>query len=148
MLRRSASAAVLWIASTACFALACGEHQDPGTIEGERLPDAVLQSRANTEQKTARALAEEAATPAPADQILFGDLHVHTTFSADAFMMGMPILQGEGAHPIADACDYARYCSGLDFWSITDHAESITPRRWQETEDSIRQCNAIAGDAA
>ena len=58
----------------------------------------------------------------------------------------MPILQGEGAHPIADACDYARYCSGLDFWSINDHAESITPARWQETQDAIRQCNAIAGD--
>jgi len=134
------------LVASAAFVLACGEHQDPGTIEGERLPDAVVQSRANAEAKTARSLAERATSPAPADQILFGDLHVHTTFSADAFMMGMPILQGEGAHPIADACDYARYCSGLDFWSINDHAESITPARWQETQDAIRQCNAIAGD--
>jgi hypothetical protein len=126
--------------------LGCGEHQDPGTIEGTRLPDAVLQSRATAESDAARALAESASLPMPADQILFGDLHVHTTFSADAFMMGMPILQGEGARPIADACDYARYCSGLDFWSINDHAESITPARWQETQDAIRQCNAIAGD--
>jgi hypothetical protein len=136
----------LALVASAVFVLACGEHQDPGTIEGARLPDAVVQSRANAEAKTARTLAESAAAPAPADQILFGDLHVHTTFSADAFMMGMPILQGEGAHPIADACDYARYCSGLDFWSINDHAESITPARWQETQDAIRQCNAIAGD--
>jgi hypothetical protein len=105
-----------------------------------------VQSRANTEAKAARELAESATSPVPDEQILFGDLHVHTTFSADAFMMGMPILQGEGAHPIADACDYARYCSGLDFWSINDHAESITPARWQETQDAIRQCNAIAGD--
>ena len=131
---------------SAVAALGCGEHQDPGTIEGARIPDAVVQSRANAEAKTARTLAESAASPAPSDQILFGDLHVHTTFSADAFMMGMPILQGEGAHPIADACDYARYCSGLDFWSINDHAESITPARWQETQEAIRQCNAIAGD--
>jgi hypothetical protein len=134
------------VLAAAALALGCGEHQDPGTIEGARLPEAVLQSRANAEAKTARMLAEAAAEPAPTDQILFGDLHVHTTFSADAFMMGMPILQGEGAHPIADACDYARYCSGLDFWSINDHAESITPARWQETQEAIRQCNAIAGD--
>ncbi len=146
MMRSTWRAGVGALALCAAFAFGCGEHQDPGTIEGARLPDAVVQSRANAEAKTARTLAERSASPAPSDQILFGDLHVHTTFSADAFMMGMPILQGEGAHPIADACDYARYCSGLDFWSINDHAESITPARWQETQDAIRQCNAIAGD--
>jgi hypothetical protein len=71
---------------------------------------------------------------------------VHTTFSADAFMMSLPILQGEGAHPPADACDFARYCSALDFWSINDHAEAISPQHWRETTDTIRECNAVAGD--
>ena len=56
------------------------------------------------------------------------------------------MLQGEGAHPPADACDFARFCSGLDFWSINDHAEAISPQHWQETKESIRQCNAVAGD--
>ncbi|NQZ96951.1 MAG: DUF3604 domain-containing protein [Myxococcales bacterium] len=79
-------------------------------------------------------------------QILFGDLHVHTTVSFDAFMMSVPLLQGQGAHPQSDACDYARYCSALDFWSINDHASAITPRAWEETVESIRQCNDVASD--
>jgi hypothetical protein len=81
-------------------------------------------------------------------QVLFGDLHVHTTFSFDAFMFSLPLLGGEGAHPPADACDFARYCSALDFWSINDHDFSITPRHWSETVDSVRQCNEVAGDPA
>jgi len=58
----------------------------------------------------------------------------------------LPMMQGEWAHPPADACDFARFCSGLDFWSINDHAEAISPTRWAETQESIRPCNEIAGD--
>jgi hypothetical protein len=118
-----------------------GEHRGAGEPREATIPDAVLHSRTLAQQRAAAAL-----SPAPSDEILFGDLHVHTTFSTDAFLTSLPMMGGDGAHPVADACDYARFCSALDVWSINDHAEASTPQRWSETVDSIRRCNAIAGD--
>jgi hypothetical protein len=122
--------------------LACGGgDQDPGQItEVARPPEGVTQLR-ERQQASAPAGRQER-------QILFGDFHVHTSYSLDAFFTSMPLLSGTGAHPPADACDYARHCAALDFYAITDHARELTPAHWAAEKDSVRQCNAVAGDAA
>jgi hypothetical protein len=118
-----------------------GHHWGAGT------PGEVTLSMETIAQRAAaqRSVAEDIGVARP-KQILFGDLHVHSTFSLDAFMMALPTIGGEGAHPVSDACDFARHCSALDFWSINDHATVIDERMWGETVDAIRQCNDIAGD--
>jgi len=118
-----------------------GSHEGPGEPTAARRPAAAL----DAESRAGRSAAEGIGAARP-KQVLFGDLHVHTTISADAFILSLPLAVGEGAHPPADACDFARFCSALDFWSINDHAEAISPAHWRETVDSIRQCNAVAGD--
>jgi hypothetical protein len=115
-----------------------GRHLGPGMATSSAVPDETIDSLRRRQLEDAGALGVDGAR-----QILFGDFHVHTTYSADAFMLSLPIVQGDGAHPVADACDFARYCSALDFWSINDHAEGISPRLWQETKQAIRQCNAV-----
>jgi hypothetical protein len=120
-----------------------GRHQGPGRIEGARLPEAVVADRA---QRQAEAVFGPGATRPPERQILFGDFHVHTTFSTDAYLRSLPLMAGEGVHPPADACDFARFCADLDFWSLNDHSEALTPAHWAESVASIRECAAIGGD--
>jgi hypothetical protein len=111
---------------------------------GEPNPTEVARSSLDARTEAVSTAAGQIGVARP-KQILFGDLHVHTTFSRDAFMFSLPMLQGEGAHPPADACDFARFCSALDFWSISDHAGDVSPEEWAETVESIRQCNAAGG---
>lgn len=126
------------------IALGWWDRQVPPEGAGE-----VSAARVDTASLQRRALQHTA----PADgsgaegQVLFGDLHVHTTFSMDAFVWALPLMHGPGARPPADACDYARYCSALDFYASTDHAESLTPRHWSMVKDSVRACNQAAGPA-
>ncbi|MGE0739872.1 MAG: DUF3604 domain-containing protein [Hyphomonadaceae bacterium] len=119
-----------------------GRSRGPGEIQGAAIPADVLAARGAGQG------AVSAARGGTGDErVMFGDLHVHTTYSTDAFIWSLPIFGGEGVYPLADACDFARYCAQIDFFAATDHAEAMTPARWAQTRDSVRQCNAVAGDA-
>ena len=140
-------AALVW---GLALTIACGQEppQETMTIQGGTRPVAVGVDAARRQREGVRALEERGGAVAAAGekQILFGDLHVHTTFSFDAYLFSLPALGGEGAHPPADACDFARYCANLDFFALTDHAESMRPEHWEISKRSIRECNARAGD--
>jgi hypothetical protein len=140
----------LWLGVLACTLFACsGRDRPAGVIEGKARPDSVQRGEAGVQEAASRNLATRAGPRVLGEKrILFGDLHVHTTYSTDAFFMSLPVMAGEGAHPPADACDFARYCSQLDFFALTDHAEGLTPEHWASEKESIRQCNAMAGDPA
>ncbi|HXG28885.1 MAG TPA: DUF3604 domain-containing protein [Nevskiales bacterium] len=139
-MKRILQAVLLVIAALAIFVFidSRGRPEQPGEITAKTLP---------AERLAARAAALQAAG-AKDKQILFGDFHVHTTYSVDAHAWSMPIFHGEGVHPPAEACDYARFCADLDFWATTEHAESLTPRHWRDLKNVIRQCNAVSGDPA
>ena len=106
-----------------------GEHQKKGKVEEFSNP-----------------LAESISEKSNEKIILFGDLHVHTTYSLDAFLGNLPILEGEGTHPVSDAFNFARFCANLDFFSINDHAEYLTRREWIETIESLRDCSDVSSE--
>lgn len=125
-----------------------GQHEGPGTVTKDRVPPPMVLERDRSQHRALRSLANSFASvdaPAtPPKKVLFGDLHLHTTFSFDAFITSLPMLGGSGQHLPAHACDYARFVSRLDFWAITDHAEGLTPRHWREIVRSVRACQAAA----
>ena len=58
-----------------------GTLEGPGEILGDKVPEYVIKEREQRISKIADDLGVESEK-----QILFGDLHVHTTYSTDAFM--------------------------------------------------------------
>ena len=92
---------LVFFSGRGCF----GRHEGPGEVTKVPRPAAVTTESAVDVESAAQAIGVE-----KPKQILFGDFHVHTTVSFDAFISSLPMSQGEGAHPQADACDLARYC--------------------------------------
>ena len=74
----------------------------------------------------------------PSTHILFGDLHSHSDNSLDAAMLHLPLVGGSGFRGPDMSCEFARYCSDLDFWSINDHAEQQPIGKWRENIAAVR----------
>jgi hypothetical protein len=77
--------------------------------------------------------------------IFYGDLHVHSTNSVDVFALKLPLFGHDGRVSPMDHCHYARFCSQLDFWAITDHQEGAPPSAWDESVEAVLSCNALYG---
>ena len=71
-----------------------GELENSGEIMAQPIPAQIREQQDRLQTEAAK----ELGVTSP-KQILFGDLHVHTTFSSDAFRMSLPMVQGDGAHP-------------------------------------------------
>ena len=121
----------------------CGSDVPPGEIEGAPRSSESIYKQDLRFLETQSKLFEAQESKS---QILFGDLHVHTTYSIDAFTLELPMMGLQGVHDSAMACDFARYCANLDFFSFNDHAESLTPDHWREQKEIVQQCNISNDD--
>ena len=124
--------------------LSCGSDVDPGKIEGAPRTSEAIYKQDLKFLKTKDSLFGDDIRDTT--QILFVDLHVHTTYSIDAFTLELPMMGLQGVHDSSMACDFARYCANLDFFSFNDHAEGLTPEHWRQQNKIVEQCNVSNDD--
>jgi len=92
--------------------------------------------------------------PRERTRVLWGDTHVHTSYSFDAWLtMVQSIPEADETYgeiiydrDVREACDYAHYCSRLDFMVSTEHAENVTVPLWSQIKTELRDCDADLGD--
>ena len=99
---------------------------------------------------------EIAVAPTERTDIYWGDTHVHTRFSFDAYVTMSqserdefdPIAgELEFARDIREACDFGHYCSRIDFMASTEHAENVPESLWVTIKDQLRACRVAYGPA-
>ncbi len=147
MLKRIALGAVLLIALAFLAVWGAGqgwlgELETPGTVHAT--PRTVARSEAETraQREGAHALGVESAK-----QILFGDLHVHTTFSFDAFLLSLPRWPAARARtrrptPATSRASARRSISGRSTTTPRDSLRATGARRSTRSASATRS----AGD--
>ena len=111
---------VLSVCGLICLS-GCGSDVDPGKIEGTPRSSEAIYKQDLKFFKTKDALLGEDSSET--SQILVGDVHVHTTYSIDAFTLELPMMGLPEAHDSSMAWDFDRYSENLDFFIVNDNAE-------------------------
>jgi len=85
--------------------------------------------------------------PEESSYVYWGDNHVHTRFSPDALAAMAFARELESTRDVYNACEFARFCSGLDFFVSAEHAEFQTEANWKTIRDQVAQCNDEVDDS-
>ena len=112
-----------WAVACFLFLVGCSPKSDPSL-----LPEYEEDTKLQIPRK-------ELAYPNPQNQVFFGDLHIHTSLSTDAYVFGSRVLPNDAyvyakGGAIEHGAGYKIQASKpLDFAAVTDHAEYLGQAR-------------------
>ena len=130
-----------------CWAGCEGSDQPAGEIEGARRPP--MRGGAGGRAADAGARSRRRAQSAEADKrILFGDLHVHTTYSIDAFIYALPHLRRRGRAPAGRRLRLRPLLLAARLLLAQRPRRGAHARDVGSSKQSLRECNERAGDRA